>query len=369
MASQLWSWIFIIQFMLVRPGFAHVSHNYEVLTRRAFGKVFARSLSKSETTRNTFVALAIAAGVVLLAGLLGLFLFIRRAKMQKKVSEPESGAVTGKPSWWMVEGKNEKMDWWRLSHRIEPAVGAGVEATKPIEGGRIARLKAAIQRQAGKGQQPLLPTHRSATPSPTDSLGLPMQTNPNIEPRYPDSLERGYRAPIYQVQSPPQIPALYIGDRPLKQSPTTPPRAIVTHGQRATLARCGARTGAPRSPAGRRWLNRHSFRHPFLPLKDSDAPLPKISAPVPITHIDPTNPKLNYAPSLSKPRAAPTPPEGPRGSLIPPVPVKARKFPPPAPLNLQNSQQPLSAARVSAARVRVGLPASPRPPRNINSAA
>ncbi|KAF8204911.1 secreted proline-rich protein [Pholiota molesta] len=373
MAIQFWSWIFIIQIMLVRPGYAKVGHNYEVLARRALGKVFSRDLTEAEvTTRNTFTALAVTASVLLVVGLVGLFLVIWRSKRQTKVPEPESGiadvkVADGRPSWWMVEGKNEKMDWWRLSHRLESTEAPAIDTSKPVEGGRIARLKAALQRRSGNVQGPIIPMYRSTTPSPTDTLGLPIQTNPNIEPRYPESLERGYQAPIYPVQSPPQIPLLYVGDKPLKRSPTSPPRAIVTNGQRATLSRSGARAGVPRSPAVRRrdLLHRHSFRNPFLPLKTPDATTTlKISAPTPLAYIDTTNPKLTYAPSLMRPRAAPLPPSGPRGSYRPPVPPKLRK---PTPLNLLNPQdnrQPLSAARV-----RIGLPASPRPEfRSTNSA-
>jgi len=373
MAIQFWSWIFIIQILLVRPGYATVGHNYEVLARRALGKVFTRELTESEvTSKNTFTALAVTASVLLVVGLVGLFLVIWRSKTQTKVPEPESGvadvkAADARPSWWMVEGKNEKMDWWRLSHRLEPAEAPAIDTSKPVEGGRIARLKAAIQRQSGKTQQPIIPMYRSTTPSPTDTLGLPIQTNANIEPRYPESLERGYRAPIYPVESPPQIPLLYVGDRPLKRSPTSPPRALVTNGQRATLSRSGVRTGVPRSPAVRRkdWLHRHSFRHPFLPLKtpETTATL-KISAPTPLAYIDTTNPKLTYAPSLTRPRAAPLPPSGPRDSYGPPVPPKLRKPTPLTLLHLQDNHQPLSAARV-----RIGLPASPRPEfRSTNSA-
>lgn len=270
-----------------------------------------------------------------------------------KVPEPESGIVEGRPSWWIVEDKNEKINWWRSSHQLD------APATTE-DGGRIARLKAALQRQAGKKQRPIIPMHHSNSPSPTGSLGLPMQTIPEIQPKYPDSLERGYRAPIYPVESPPQVPLIYVGAKSLKRGPTSPPRAIVTGGQRVTLARTGARSGPPRSPAGRRrdWAQRHSFRNPFLPLKDTDASL-KISAPMPVSYIDPTNLKLTYGPSLMMPRAAPTPPVESYG---PPVLPKIRKVIPPAPLNLDN-RQPLSAARI-----RIGLPTSPRPSRSPNTA-
>ncbi|KIM45856.1 hypothetical protein M413DRAFT_440909 [Hebeloma cylindrosporum] len=368
MASYLWSWIFIIiQLMLVRPGYAHVSRpNYEVLARRALRNVFARSLSAEERSRNTFTALAIAAGVVLLVLLFGLFLVIRRRR-QQKVPELEAGVATAKPSWWMVDGKNEKIDW-RLSHRtpaIPPVESQPERRPQSGDQSRIERLKAALQIQKKGGMsESILPTHRKMTNSPTETIILPLQTNPNMEPRYPDILERGYQVPIYPAQSPPQITTTFYGsdNKPLQRTPSIPPQAIVTQGQRATLSRSGARSGAPRSPAGHRrrdWLSRNSFRHPFLPLKHSDAPLAtKISAPVPIT-IDTTNPKLGYALNLSNPRAAPSPPAGPRSSFKPPVPPKlTRKSPPPAPLELRGE------ALLSGRKVRFGLPSSPRPSRN-----
>jgi len=352
MAFHLWSWIFIIQSLLIRPGYAHISHNYEVLAGRALERVFIRGLVDEQKTRNTFVALAIAAGVVLLAGIVGLFLLYIRQKAMQKVAEPEAGVIDAKPHWWMVEAKNEKMDWWRLSHRISGI--PPVQSPKSDSGrSRIERLKDALNIQRKKNNQPILPTHRRLAPSPTDSLNLPMQTNANIQPRYPDSLERGYRAPIYPAQSPPQIPILTIDGKPLKRSPSIPPQAIVTQGQRTTLSRSLARNGAPRSPAGRRWLARNSFRHPFLPLKDTDAALPKISAPVPTT-IDPSNPKLNYAVSIKEPRAAPTPPGAPRKLALAPVPPKVGlRLPPPLQL-----EEPFGGPKL-----RFGLPASPRPPR------
>ena len=261
------------------------------------------------------------------------------------------------------------MDWWRLSHRIEPVIPPVEPQSerRPQSGGqsRIERLKAAlqIQKKGGKSES-ILPTHRKTTSSPTGTIVLPLQTDPNIEPRYPDILERRYQVPIYPAQPLPQITTTLYGtdSKPLERTPSIPPQAIVTQGQRTTLSRSGARSGAPRSPAGHRrrdWLGRTSFRHPFLPLKVSDAPMaPKISDPVPIA-IDTTNPKLGYALSLSRPRAAPSPPGGPRSSFRPPVPPKLiRKSPPPAPLELRGE------ALLSGRKVRFGLPSSPRPARN-----
>ncbi|KAF8165015.1 hypothetical protein B0H34DRAFT_687431 [Crassisporium funariophilum] len=355
MTFQRWSWIFIFQSLLVRPGYAHVSQDFnDILARTVMENVFSRGLTKAQKSRNAFIAIAITAAVVLVAGALGLYLFIRRQR--RSTVEPEAGAVD-KPSWWMVEGKNEKMDWWRLSHRIPP-----VDGTEPeqVDGrSRFNRLKAALQRKAGK-DQPLLPTHRGDIRSPTDSLNLPMQTDPNLQPRYPDALERGFRAPLYPVESSgPQIPPIpsltrtvYDTDQPVKQTPSVPPRAIVTQGR--TLS--DRRAGAPRSPASKRksWLHRHSFRHPFLPLKDSEAPLPQISAPTPADSAS-THPKLGYSASIGKPRTTGPSPLGGRKSSL--KPAGGRRPALPAPLQLQDGEQPR--------KVVFGLPCSPRPPRNL----
>jgi len=352
MALQIWSWIFIVLIMLVQPGYAYVGHNGG-LARRALENIFLRDLSESQIkTKNIYIALAITASVVLLVGLLGLFIAIQRSTRQVKVAEPESGMVAPRPSWWMVEGKDEKMDWWRLSHRLETA--SIQTAADPVEGGRIARLKAALQRQATKKQGPIIPMHHSNSPSPTGSLGLPIQPIPEVPPQRHDDLERGYRAPIYSVESPPQVPLIYVGSKPLKRSPASPPRAIVTVGHRGTIVRAGGRSGPPRSPAGRRrdWAQRHSFRNPFLPLKTPVSPL-KISAPITLPYVDPTNPKLTYGSGLLTPRAAPSPPA--ESFDGPPVLSKIRRVMPPAPLNLDN-RSPLSAARL-----RIGFPSPVRP--------
>ncbi|PPQ77690.1 hypothetical protein CVT25_011125 [Psilocybe cyanescens] len=355
MAIQFWSWIFIFQILLVQPGYAHVSQNYEygVLTGRALERVFIRGLSKEEKARNTYIALAITGGVVLVAGLIGLFLLYLRQK--EKVSEPESASIPAvKPHWWMVEGKGEKMDWqWRLSHRISTPAPASSQA----EGrSRIERLRKALNiPRKSSNAQPILPTHRSQAPSPTDSLNLPMQTNANIEPRYPAALERGYNIPNYPVQSPPQIPSVtmttYDVNKPLKRSPSVPPKAITTQSQRPTLSRSLARSGAPRSPAGRRWLSRNSFRHPFLPLKDSDAPL-TTSGPGPA----PASSQLGigYGTKVHESRIMTSTPAGvPLSSLKPPVQARAPMRKPTA-LRLLSEE-------ASSGRVRVGLPSSPRP--------
>jgi len=351
MAIYFWSWIFIFQTLFIRFSYAHVTQSYEALTERAIGGVFIRGLTKAEKERNTFIGLAIAGGVVLVAGLIGLLALY--LKQREKLPELESGAVPStKPHWWMVD---EKKSWWRLSSGQRAIISP--TTTSPTAGSRIERLREVlnIPRRDHKGST--LPTVRPSVVSPAETIDLPLQTDPNIRPDYPESLERGYRAPIYPIQSPPRLPmvitTVYDGGKQ-QRSPTVPPRALVTQGQRATLSRSGARHNGPRSPAGRRYRN--SVRNPFLPLKDSDTPM-KISAPTPIV-IDSSNPKLGYSVTMSKPRTAPTPPQSQVRDLT--KPTGGRK---PAPL-------PLSAARVGlpGSPRPAGLPGSPRPRRPITPA-
>ena len=266
----------------------------------------------------------------------------------------------------MADGKNEKMDWWRLSLKLGDK--AKLDAELP-EGSRIERLKAALNKKAGREQQPVLPLHRDMKSSPTETIALPLQSDPD-QHRYPDVLERGYRAPLYPVQSPPRVPTLtrtmYDGDK--ASPPRSPPRALVTSGLTRSTTRNSDRRQLPRSPAGRRksWLTRgNQFRHPFLPLKDSDAPLPQISAPTPVP-IDPSNPKLNYSVSIGKPRTAPLPPSD---TLVPAVSSKGAARRAPTPLQLApGSAEPLGSGRGTGLQARFGLPNTPRINRNQSPA-
>jgi hypothetical protein len=310
-------WTFITLQFLVRCGYALV------IPERANETVFVRDITIDQKARSTNIALAIAGGVVLLVLMIGiLLLYLTQRSASARIPDVEPGTVP-KPQWWMVEGKNEKMGWWKL--------GSGKDNSPEGEldnGSRIERLKAALQvRKAGKnGQQALSPV-------------LPLQTDPDTQHKYPDVLERGFRAPVYPFQSSPQIPSItrtmYDGSNHL--NPPLP--AIVTEGQRVTLSR----TGAPRSPAGRRRsrdrLSRQ-FRNPFLPLKDSDVTMPKISAPMPAT-IDPSNPKLQHVLSHS---------------ALSPQKVGVRRPAPLAPI-LFEPETPLASGPIS----RLGIPMSPRP--------
>jgi hypothetical protein len=323
MASLFWSWIFI--FSLIRPGLALVVT--EVLAQRAAAVHTTHSLTKAEKSRNTFIALAVAFTVVIIAIIAGIVALILRSK--NKVADAETAAVPAaqveKPHWFMVDSKK---NWWPMNLGLRPATPR--EQEEHPDGLHSARLRAALNKMAGRSGKPILPTHN-------DKRDLPSIPEPS--PRYPDILERGYRAPIYPTT---EVPALtrtmYEGDKP---QPRSPPKAIVTQGLSRAFARHDRR-GMPRSPAGRRksWLTRGA--HPFIPLKENAQVLsaPKTAA------VD--APSLTHKFTMSKPRVAPKPPTT-APLLAPPSPPKNKRVPPPLRLEEQFER-----------RVRFGLPSSPR---------
>ncbi|KAF9534907.1 hypothetical protein CPB83DRAFT_221229 [Crepidotus variabilis] len=219
---------------------------------------------------------------------------------------------------------DSKKDWWPINLNLRPATPK--EQEEHPDGSRTARLREALNKMAVKTGKPLLPVHNDKS------------NKSEASPKYPDVLERGYRAPIYPAQ--PQIPALtrtmYDGDKP---QPRSPPKAVVTQGLARAFARHDRR-GMPRSPAGRRksWLTRG---HPFIPLKDDAQvlPAPKTAAS--------DAPVIARKFTMSQPRAAPKPPTTPL--LAPPSPPKQKRVPPPLQLVEQFER-----------RVRFGLPSSPR---------
>lgn len=319
---QRWSWIFIFHALLVQPSFARLSH--DVLARKVVDNLFQRGLSKEEKTRNAYVAVAITAAVVLIVGLVGLFLFIRK----RRQVDPESEAgADHKPSWWMVDGKTDKKDWWKLGTQTS----LPTEPLGPDGRSRTQRLKAALGLRVP--DQPILPTHRGTIKSPP----LPMQMNPNIRPMYPDSLERGGARD--QAPSLPQIPAIAIDltdHQHLERKLSVPPRVLLTHSSSRSTSE---RRVLPRSPAAGRRRSRsltQPIRNPFLPLQESDGPLKG----------DAQDSQLRHSRSMSQ---TPTPYPALQPSL------SARKAPPPA-LQLKEPETPRSGRKVH-----FGLPRSPRP--------
>ncbi|KAF5321310.1 hypothetical protein D9619_000997 [Psilocybe cf. subviscida] len=119
--TTLWSWIFIFQLMLARPGFAApIKHNYEVLVRRAASRVFIRDeFSVSATKSAIALAVSISASVLLFACLLGLAIVFRRSR-QRKTAESEGGAPSQHLPWWIHESKAEKADLWWASPKLSP---------------------------------------------------------------------------------------------------------------------------------------------------------------------------------------------------------------------------------------------------------
>jgi len=317
---QRWSWIFIFQSLLVQPSFAHLS-----LEGKVMDNLFQRGLSKAEKTRNAYIAVAITATVVLVVGIVGLFLFIQKRK--QAVVDAETGA-DHRPSWWMVDGKTENKDWWGL--------GSKTQASPPTEPlgrdgrSRTQRLKAALGLRIP--DQPILPTHRGTIMSPP----LPLQTDLNLHPRYPDSLERGgVNASL------PKIPtiAIHSTDQRLERKLNMLPRALLTHSSSRSTSE---RRVLPRSPAatGRRRSRSltQPMRNPFLPLRD-DGPVSQLATLK--TANDSQNSRSHSIDTALQ-------------STFP-----GRRNPPPA-LQLKEPETPRSGRKVH-----FGLPRSPRPSAGI----
>jgi len=308
----------------------------------------------------TSIALGVTFAVLILAAvaIACWYFFVRQ---RKQPTDEEKG--DNKRNWWMVDKKDEKgglSEWWRKSYavpdRVEPPPSAGPRSS-------LQRLRSALARKAGskKGDEESIPSPPATKKltSPTMTIDLPMQTVPQAKPRYPSVLERGYRVPLYptavqaqdntssrSLTSPaPQRPLLSVAERSIstRRKVSVPPRALKISNGRPLVSFAERRLGVPRSPAHRRkgaGLVVGQFKHPFIPLKDSDTDFPTISAPFPSAETGETNPKLSYnAPNTSYPRV-----NGPRVSRASsrrvPVPISISSAPirplmPATPLHLR----------------------------------
>jgi hypothetical protein len=307
-----WSWIFVLHFFfMVQPGLARLEQNVSgVLGRRVMEGIFVRGLSHEEKTRNAFIGVAVAASVVLLAGVTALVLVIRRSRLQQV--DPEASQippVDQKPNWWMVEGTDSKGDWWRLS--LQPTSTDAFPITVDLKGGRTERLKTALQLQKAKSAAtPTFPIPKKSVVSPADTITLPMQTVPVPEPvqaKKPQALDKAYPIASYPTLSPPQ-------------KVRAPAPIVINPALLRTRGHSDRRMGAavPRSPSQKRRskVAKHA-RNPFLPPRT-----PIISSPMAVTAAQLSHPKLSHP--LGAPRSAL------RGSYRPPVVPKIR----PAPLDL-----------------------------------
>ncbi|KAF5331655.1 hypothetical protein D9611_007638 [Ephemerocybe angulata] len=285
-----------------------------------------------------------------LVALAGLAVFYYFKRQRTRVGDVETAEPEKKRNWFAVEGGDEKKggfaDWWRQSHsipdRVEPPPSARPRTS-------LQRLKSALSRKGAQHRRTpstesetgLLSKFSFKVTSPTVTIDLPMQTVPQPKPRYPSVLERGYRVPLYPVQSPPQenspprsltSPApppppssndkpthpITVAERSVRKKLTLPPRALKISNGRPLVPISERKMGVPRSPAHRQRRGlMNQFKHPFLPLKDSDTAFPTISAPMPSADNGASNPKLGYAANqayayMQKPRIAPMHPGGPR---------------------------------------------------------
>jgi len=314
--TTTWSWIFVLHFFfMVQPGLAQLEQNVpRVLGRRVMEGIFVRGLSHEDKTRNAFIGVAIAASVVLLAGVTALVLVIRRSRLQQLDPEAsEIPPVDQKPNWWMVEGNDSKADWWRLS--LQPTSTDAFPIAVDPKGGRTERLKTALQLQKAKNAAtPTILAPKRSVVSPADTITLPMQTVPAPEPaqaKKPQALEKAYPIASYPTLSPPQ---------PVERKVRAPAPIVINPALLRTRGHSDRRAGAvgPRSPSQKRRskIAKHA-RNPFLPPRT-----PIISSPMAVSAAQLSHPKLSHP--LGAPRSAL------RVSYRPPVVPKIR----PAPLDL-----------------------------------
>ncbi|PPQ81790.1 hypothetical protein CVT24_005438 [Panaeolus cyanescens] len=353
MAYQYWSWFFTILFIFVQPAFGHKFSNVIISRSLIEHMVYPRETSKPKTT---FLAIAITASVVLVAGLIGLYILYRRQRVQVVDAEGRPG---DKPHWWMVDGANKQLKWFKN------ADGGTAPTGEPDGRGRIDRLKEALQRQGSLSLNKNPDSTIAAKHNKVISPVLPIQTDPNLlhKPQYPDVLERGYQAPVYPIQSPPRSAENH-------DHPSIPPRALAPPQglTRSSSARTAERrTGAPRSPAGRRrsLLNRKDMlqqRNPFLPPDASFSSFsslavpsndPYAEQPVSAPAHGPDHFQLNSSYAALPPQAGLVPPanDGPSSRTIPRKPV---------PTPLQLDEPPTPGTPKTGRKIKFGLPTNPR---------
>lgn len=299
-----------------------------------------RSLSPEDATS---VALGVTFSVLGLCLIgLAIWFFVIKPRRQK-VNPADADVEAGKRSWWMVtdsKGDGEKggslAEWWRKSYavpdRVEPPptpATAGPGARTSIQRFRNILTRKGVLRGVNKkgDEESQAPSIHNLIPSPTLTLDIPIQAVPQNKPRYPSVLERGYRVPLYPNTLPPKDPA---GSRSLtspaaslvKSSAASPPsmasdtRPLIglpprslkaSHGRLLNPIAEHRKSGQPRSPARRRVgfnVNIGQFKHPFIPLKDSDTDFPTISGPLPSAETAETNPKLGYPTAMPRMRTA-----------------------------------------------------------------
>lgn len=264
-----------------------------------------------------------------------------------------------------TKGDGEKggslAEWWRKSYavpdRVEPPpTPATAGARTSLQRFRsILTRKGALRgvNKPGDEESQRPPMVKSMIPSPTLTLDLPIQAVPQPKPRYPSVLERGYRVPLYPTTTPPKDPAgsrslTSPGDaltRPTEsvETPSRPQRPLIGLPPRSLKASNGRllnpiaehrKSGQPRSPAHRRRVgfnvNIGQFKHPFIPLKDSDTDFPvTISGPLPSAETAETNPKLGYPVQMPRMRTAVP---GPRINI-----ARANSRRVPAPVSIQTA--------------------------------
>lgn len=339
--------------------------NGNVIVARAEEGAKSGKLSPEDATS---VALGVTFSVLGLALIgLSIWFFVFKPRRQQKL-KTDVDVEAGTRSWWMVtdiKGDGEKggslAEWWRKSYavpdRVEPPptpATAGARTSLQRFRSILTRKGAlrGIHKNPAGDEESQPPVVKSMIPSPTLTIDIPIQAVPQTKPRYPSVLERGYRVPLYPTITPPKDLAgsrsltspgdVLNGSTATVTTPGRPPRTIIGLPPRSLKASNGRllnpiaehrKSGQPRSPAHRRRVgfnvNIGQFKHPFIPLKDSDTDFPTISGPLPSAETSETNPKLGYPVPMPRMRTAVP---GPRVNV-----ARANSRRVPAPVSIQTA--------------------------------
>jgi len=282
MMTFRWSWIFILNLLLVQLGSATVPNDNHIVND-------IHQRSGDETSYRVFDFL-----------------------VPDQPKKPNIGAIVGGViggltftlvvlGWCFVSRRR------RIAHVEEGARSPGLKRPDGLvgdpksvfspdgKGGKFDRIRDVLGRRPRKPLENILPVYQVALPpGSTDTIGRPPPAAPNHAPRYPSVLERGSN-PKRRPTPPPLegypdlssassvtdgVPSTDVGERPGRRKVQAPPKALMvpTPGRPLPgLAIASARSAGmrpPKSPSRRRsWFAKHPFKHPFIPIRSIDTNL------------------------------------------------------------------------------------------------
>ncbi|RDB23194.1 hypothetical protein Hypma_009616 [Hypsizygus marmoreus] len=284
MMAFRWSWIFILYSLLVRLGIATVPNNEdtgdgiqdrsEAFDSNAYLVVTNSDATMSKANVGAIVA-AVIGGIALSFAVLGWCFISRKRKVAPHVEEG-------------VRSPRLRQEGWIPDLKSEFSPDENERSKR-----RFDRIRAAFGRPANKPPlENILPVFKVVLPpGSTDSVDRPPPAVPNHLPKYPSSLERGYskrpHPPPPPLEGYPDLsrtPSMteslldaQPGDRASRRKVQVPPKVLLVPPPGRPLpglASSRSAGRAPRSPSRHRsWLSKHSFKHPFIPLRNGDATL------------------------------------------------------------------------------------------------